>query len=93
VAKGELCGQHRTAEQGDNAIEEKLDVRRVAVLRSGSNFTRPYPGQSAAEGLISYEAQGGYEPAAENLLRAAKPVIDAIVADWKIWQQDVPKTD
>jgi hypothetical protein len=30
-----------------------LDIERVAVLRSASNFDRPYPGQSAYDSLVS----------------------------------------
>jgi purine nucleoside permease len=93
--KGTYC----TSQQEDNATltalkrgasAGKLDLRRVAVLRSGSDFDRPSPGQSEVAGLIDYPAQGGFGPACENLYRAAAPVIDAIVHDWASWRSGVP---
>jgi purine nucleoside permease len=93
--KGTYC----TTQQEDNATltalsrgasAGKLDLRRVAVLRSGSDFDRPYPGQSEVSGLVDYPAQGGFGPACENLYRAAAPVIDAIVRGWASWRSGVP---
>ena len=54
--KGTYC----TTQQEDNATYEalrrgaaagRLDLHRVAVLRTGANFDRPHPGQTAQESL------------------------------------------
>ena len=52
--KGTYC----TTQQEDNATYEalrrgaaagRLDLKRVAVLRTGANFDRPHPGQTDAD--------------------------------------------
>src|SRR5271156_1261495 len=59
--KGVYC----TSQQEDNATLNALtrgaqsglvDIKRVAVLRSGSDFDRPYPGQSVLESLQAQRA-------------------------------------
>jgi purine nucleoside permease len=78
--KGVYC----TTQQEDNATYEALkraaathrvDLDRVAVLRSGSDFDRPYNGQSSSDNLLNYAAQGGFAPAIENLFRAGNPLV------------------
>ena len=87
------------AQQEDNAALEVLtrahaaglaDFARVALLRTGSDFDRPPPGGSAAANLLGYAAQGGLEPALENLVRAGAPLVDAIVTGWSEWRDGVP---
>lgn len=93
--KGTYC----TTAQEDNATLEvltrgaragKVDFSRVALLRAGSDFDRPYDGQSAADGLIHYAQQGGFVPATHNLVNAAKPLLDDIVQRWPQWMHGVP---
>jgi purine nucleoside permease len=64
-------GLYCTTQQEDNATYEvlkrataagRLDVQRLAVLRSGSDFDRPYDGQTSVDGLLNYGAQGGFVP-------------------------------
>jgi purine nucleoside permease len=83
-------GTYCTTEQEDNATFEVLkrasslgllDVNRVAILRTGSDFDRPYPGQSDADGLVNYGAAGGFAPAISNLFKAGDPLIEDIVAN------------
>jgi purine nucleoside permease len=94
--KGVYC----TTQQEDNAVMAALtrgaqtglvDLRRVAVLRSGSDFDQPYPHQTV---LASMQAQrklpGAVTVSANNLVRAGKPLVDAIVRDWDQWQHGVP---
>ncbi|WP_246490907.1 purine-nucleoside phosphorylase [Chitinivorax tropicus] len=94
--KGTYC----TTQQEDNATFEvlkrgatmgRLDINRVAVLRTGADFDRPYPGQSDVEGLVEYAAQGGFEPARWNLYHAGSPLINDIVANWSSWSAGVPR--
>ncbi len=93
--KGTYC----TTAQEDNATLEvltrgaragKVDFSRVALLRAGSDFDRPYDGQTATDGLINYAQQGGFVPATHNLVNAAEPLLDDIVDHWPRWKQGVP---
>ncbi|WP_201782352.1 purine-nucleoside phosphorylase [Amantichitinum ursilacus] len=93
--KGTYC----TTQQEDNATYEALkraastgrvDLNRVAAVRTGSDFDRPYPGQSAAENLLDYAKQGGFVPAIDNLYRAGNPLVQDITTRWSEWRNGVP---
>ncbi|MEK6423002.1 MAG: purine nucleoside permease [Burkholderia gladioli] len=93
--KGTYC---MTAQE-DNATYEALtraaatrhvDLSRVAVLRTGSDFDRPYPGQTSADNLLNYADQGGFAIATENLYRAGNPLVQDIVTHWGEWREGVP---
>jgi purine nucleoside permease len=93
--KGVYC----TTQQEDNSTLEaltrgaaagKLDFSRVALIRSGSDFDSPYPGQSSSDGVINYGTQGGYLPSTNNLYLATAPVVHDIVTRWSDWQKGVP---
>jgi purine nucleoside permease len=95
--KGVYC----TTQEEDNAVlaaltrgsQAKLnDLRRVADLRTGSDFDRPYPGQQALATLIDQRGLSGTRVAADNLVRAGMPLVAAIVAHWDEWQHGVPPT-
>ena len=90
-----------TTQQEDNATYNALarataagraDVKRLAVLRTASNFDRPYPGQSAHASLIASTTgtTGGFVPATRNLERAGGPLVRDIVARWELWKGGVP---
>jgi len=94
--KGVYC----TTQQEDNAVLAALtrgataglvDLKRVAVLRSGSDFDQPYPQQTV---LASMQAQralpGAVSISADNLVRAGMPLVDAIVQDWNQWRLGPP---
>ncbi|WP_322015682.1 purine nucleoside permease [Paraburkholderia sp. J12] len=92
-------GVYCMTQQEDNATLEALkraaaahraDLDRVAVLRAGSDFDRPYAGETAAHNLLDYAAQGGFAPALENLYRTGNPLVQAIVAHWSDWRDGVP---
>lgn len=93
--KGEYC----TTQQEDNSTYEallrasrlgKVDVQRLAVMRAGSDFDRPYPGYSEVDNLLKYADQGGFVPALDNLFRAVDPLINNILDHWVDWQEGVP---
>jgi purine nucleoside permease len=94
--KGIYC----TSQQEDNATLNALtrgaqsgllDLRRVAVLRSGSDFDRPYPRQGVLESMQAQGAlAGAVRIAAGNLVRAGMPLVEAIVHRWDLWQDGVP---
>ncbi|APA89671.1 purine nucleoside permease (plasmid) [Paraburkholderia sprentiae WSM5005] len=94
--KGTYC----TTQQEDNATFEALtraatvhrvDLNRVAVLRAGSDFDRPYAGQSSADNLLNYSSQGGFTIAINNLFLAGNPLVQDIVAHWGEWRDGVPQ--
>ncbi|MCG1048555.1 purine nucleoside permease (plasmid) [Mycetohabitans rhizoxinica] len=94
--KGVYC----TTQQEDNATyealkrgaaEHRVDLSRVAVLRAGSDFDRPAAGQSSADNLLNYAAQGGFQIALQNLYLAGNPLVQEIVTHWKAWRDGVPK--
>ncbi|MGF6571420.1 Purine nucleoside permease [Paraburkholderia fungorum] len=94
--KGVYC----TTQQEDNATYEalkraasvhKVDLNRVAVLRAGSDFDRPYDGQTSSDNLLNYAAQGGFTIAIENLFRTGNPLVQDITTHWSDWREGVPK--
>jgi purine nucleoside permease len=94
--KGDYC----TTQQEDNATLNALtrgseaglvDLKRVAVLRSGSDFDRPYPHQSPNASLKAQLAlPGAGRIAAVNLVHAGMPLVEDIVKHWDAWQNGVP---
>ncbi|MEA3118054.1 MAG: hypothetical protein QOI13_1324 [Paraburkholderia sp.] len=93
--KGVYC----TTQQEDNATYEALtraasvqrvDLSRIAVLRTGSDFDRPYAGQTSADNLLNYAAQGGFQPALANLYLAGYPLVQDIATHWDEWRVGVP---
>ncbi|CAE6712806.1 hypothetical protein R69658_01007 [Paraburkholderia aspalathi] len=93
-------GVYCTTQQEDNATYEalkraasvhKVDLSRVAVLRAGSDFDRPYDGQTSADNLLNYAAQGGFTIAIENLYRSGNPLVQDIATHWGEWREGVPK--
>ncbi|MBC8733295.1 purine-nucleoside phosphorylase [Paraburkholderia sp. UCT2] len=94
--KGTYC----TTQQEDNATFEALtraatvhrvDLNRVAVLRAGSDFDRPYAGQSSADNLLNYSSQGGFTIAIDNLFLTGNPLVQDIVTHWGEWRDGVPQ--
>jgi purine nucleoside permease len=96
--KGVYC----TSQQEDNATLNVLtrgtksglvDFNRVAVLRSGSDFDRPYPHQGVLESMRAQRAlPGAARVSAANLVHAGMPLVDSIVRHWDIWRSGVPVT-
>lgn len=93
--KGTYC----TTQQEDNSTYEALlrasrlgrvDIQRLAVLRAGSDFDRPYPGYSEVDNLLKYADQGGFVPALDNLYRAGNALVQDITGHWAQWQHGVP---
>ena len=94
------AGVYCTTQQEDNATLNALtrgsqagrvDLLRVAVLRTGSDFDRPYPGETALQGLLVQRSlDGALRISTDNLVLAAKPLVDAIVAHWGLWRIGVP---
>jgi purine nucleoside permease len=94
--KGVYC----TSQQEDNATLNALtrgsrsgllDLRRVAVVRSGSDFDRPYLHQGVLQSMQAQRAlPGAVSIAADNLVHAGMPLVEAIVQHWDEWRNGVP---
>jgi purine nucleoside permease len=70
-----------------------VDLKRIAVLRSASDFDRPYPRQGALESLQAQRAlPDAGRVSAANLVHAAMPLVEAIAQHWDSWQRGVPAT-
>ncbi|CAG7929457.1 unnamed protein product [Penicillium olsonii] len=83
-------GDYCSSAQEDNATLEVLlraavhkltDFSRIIVMRTASDFDRPYPGASATYNLL-YSEQGGFEPALKNLYVAGIKVVEGIIDGW-----------
>jgi purine nucleoside permease len=98
AGKGTYC----TSQQEDNATLEALtragasgllDPGRVAVLRTGSDFDRPYAHQSALSALRSQGAlPNAFPVATRNLVHAGMPLVADIVQRWDLWKVGVPQS-
>lgn len=64
------------------AIRKTVDFARIIIMRTGSDFDRPYPGESVEDNLF-YSTQGAFEPAIENIYLAGTPVIKGILKNWE----------
>jgi len=81
-----VCAMSNMEDHGiANALQrldalKKVDFQRVLVLRTGSNFSMPPAGQTAAESMVA-EYQGML-PALEAAYRVGSPVVHALTASW-----------
>jgi purine nucleoside permease len=69
----------------------KVDVNRLMVLRTVSNFTIPHSGISAAENLIKDgEDYSGMNAALESAYRVGSKVVETIVNNWPDYREQTP---
>jgi purine nucleoside permease len=70
----------------------RVDVRRVLVLRTASDFTSPPPGVSAAEALarMSDRRYPALDPAVEAAYRVGNVVVEHLLANWNICRDTPP---
>lgn len=71
----------------------KVDVKRVLVLRTASNFDMQPPGGSAAESLAGEKlgVYSGFLPSIEAAHAVGSQVVHALVADWDRFEKEIPK--
>jgi len=79
---GLLSALHRLSSIG------RTDARRILVLRTGSNYTVPHPGQSASESL--HEDYAGMRPALEAAYLAGSVVVHSLLSDWPRYRDHLP---
>jgi len=63
------------------AIQKLVDFSRIILMRTASDFDRPYPGEAATTNLF-FANQGGFEPAIQNIYLAGREVIAGILGGW-----------
>lgn len=70
------------------AAAGRIDLNRVMVLRTASDFDQPYPGQRALQ-LLQVDS-GGYTLAIQNAHRVGSVVTHHIITHWDEWEDCVP---
>ena len=95
-------GVYCTTAQEDNASLEALvrtsaanltDFSRIIVMRTASDFDRPFPGESVLDNLF-YATQGGFEPAIKNIYLAGIRVVTGIINGWdEVFEAGVKPTN
>ncbi|KAJ7065026.1 purine nucleoside permease [Mycena amicta] len=82
-------GNYCTTQQEDNAtlnvllraaVFHLVDFGRVIVMRSASDFDRPYPGQTAVANLLG--PTPGFVPSLNNLYLVGVRIIEGIIGEW-----------
>lgn len=66
-----------------------VDDQRVLVLRTVSNFSIPPPGKTAAWSATA-EYTGSGRPALESAFQVGSAVVEALVADWPQYRDNIP---
>jgi purine nucleoside permease len=66
----------------------RMDFKRVLFLRTGSNFSQPPEGQSAAQSMVAEYA--GMLPALEAAHRVGSPVVYELVRNWARYEEGTP---
>ncbi len=74
---------------GRLAREDIVDLRRVLVLRTASNYTMPPPGKTAQWSRTTPYPDGGV-PALESAFRVGNVVVQALLEDWGRFSRCVP---
>lgn len=95
-------GKYCTTAQEDNATLEALlrgavanltDFSRIIVMRTASDFDRPYAGEAATTNLW-WANQGGFDPAIANIYLAGIKVVEGILGGWdSTFEKGVPATN
>lgn len=71
----------------------KVDLARVLILRTASNFDSQRPQISAAESLAENKAGGyaGFIPAVESAWKVGSTVVHELIGNWKTYRTSLPK--
>lgn len=63
------------------AVAGLVNFARIIVMRTASDFDRPYPGEPDTVNLF-WADQGGFEPAVQNVYLAGVKVVEGILSGW-----------
>ena len=74
------------------AKARRVDINRVLVLRTASDFDQPRPGMTAAQSLAQTKIgkYTGYLPALEAAWRVGNKVVTTLVANWNQYRDHIP---
>jgi purine nucleoside permease len=64
------------------AVERLVDFSRIIVMRTISDFDRPWPGEEATVNLFDSSIQGAFEPAIQNIYLAGVKIVEGIIDGW-----------
>jgi len=67
---------------------KRVDFQRVLFLRTGSNFSMPPAGESAASSMVAEYA--GMLPALESAYRVGSPVVHELIKNWQRYEATPP---
>jgi len=67
----------------------RVDLRRVLVLRTASNYSMPPPGKSAVWSLTAGYPEKGV-PALEAAYQVGNRVVQALIAGWSRYRDAIP---
>ena len=72
----------------------RVDIRRVLVLRAGSDHDLPPPGRTAAAALARTKIgqYAAYLPAIDAAYRVGSVVVDRLVSGWATYRDTLPST-
>jgi purine nucleoside permease len=70
----------------------RVDLNRVLVLRTASNFDSPPPGVSAAQDLKDQETghYAAYLPSLETAFAVGNPVASELLDQWETYSIQIP---
>ena len=97
-------GVYCNSAQEDNATLESLlraalaklvDFSRIIIMRTASDFDRPYDGEPATVNLLFADTlQGAFEPAVANIYLAGVKVVEGILQGWRsTFEKGVPASN
>jgi len=69
----------------------RFDPKRMMLIRVGSNFDQPHPGQTAQESLSAAVHEVNVATGMHNLHLVGWRMAETILADWDAWQNGPPK--
>jgi purine nucleoside permease len=70
---------------------DRVDLKRVMVLRTASNYSMPPPGKSAAWSTTAEYPEGGM-PALEAAYQVGNRVVQALLNGWSRYRDALPGT-
>ena len=76
------------------ANAKKIDLNRVLVLRTASDFDQPPAGETPAQSLATKDSPehfGGFLPSLEAAFRVGNKVVSDIVSHWEKYSLEPPK--
>ncbi len=74
----------------------KVDVKRLLVLRTASNFSMQWPGGDAAESLSGEKLGPGYSayiPSLDAAHKVGSQVLHALLDGWDTYQHELPQAE